>query len=216
MPHCAWCQIPTQLRFGSTPRCSRCAAGAVDRDTDLMAILRHVGQAMSARGLVVQRHVDLVLSDSAELQRRGFFDGNPHHLGVTQSEVDQHGRTQGSISIGILSGLPDELFRAVFVHEFAHAYFAGLPRRPTLQNLVEEGFAEALAYVYLEKDLATVGARRLMKSMMANTDPVYGDGLRLMLPAVHAQGAAVVAQALAQGTFAGAGPQKRRMRPTLG
>lgn len=222
MPHCAWCRIPTALRHGTTPRCARCASGAVDRDTDLTAMLHHVGRAMSNRGLVVQRHVDLVLSDPAGLQQRGIHWGNPHNLGVTQSAVDPSGRTQGAITIGIVSGLPDELFRAVLVHEFAHAYFASLVKRPTIEPIVEEGYAEALAYDYLEHDLANQAAGRLLRSMQANTDPVYGGGLRLMLPHVQQRGALEVAHAVAQGTIASRvvpaapGPRGRRMRPVRG
>lgn len=188
-----------------------------------MVILRHVGQAMSGRGLTVRRHVDLVLSDATDLLRRGLFAGNPHVLGVTRASLDHKRRAQGPITIGIVSGLPDEVFRAVLVHEFAHAFFAGLPHKPVLQDRVEEGFAEALAFLYLEQDLAGEGARRRMTSMMANPDPVYGEGLRLMLPAVRREGAATVAQALAEGNLAVIGPQApragtgpRRTRPVKG
>lgn len=58
-----------------------------------------------------------------------------------------------------------------------------------------EGFAEALALVHL-RVAQDAGLSLIETSMLNNPDPVYGDGLRLVLPAVERHGLPTVLEAL--------------------
>jgi hypothetical protein len=203
MPSCAWCSLPTADAYDGVPRCMGCSSTAIDSGRQLDVPLRHVGAAMERRGLVVKSPVKLVLRPAAQLAQRGLLAGlSPDTLGVTHY---QGSAGNGSITIAILTGLPDVMFRAVLVHEFAHAYLASIRTGSELPPLVEEGFAEALAVDYLSVDMRTPAGRAHVEDMKRNADPVYGDGLRRVYPALLRLGPERLGRALAAGRLHEAG-----------
>ena len=113
--------------------------------------------------------------------------------------MDAAGRPAGDITIAILKGMPEEVFRVVLVHEFAHAYLRCGTWHVELPDVLEEGFAEALAYWYLERHRNSPAAARQRQLMWANPDPTYGGGLRLVLPVLGRRGPTEVARALRTG-----------------
>ena len=202
MTSCQWCSIPTMDSHEGVPRCARCAKTAIDTGAQLGEPLRHVGAAMKRRGLVVKSPVKLVLRPSAQLEQRGLLAGvSPDALGVTRCE----GGSDTTIIIAIVSGLPDAIFRAVLVHEYAHAYLGSLRTTATLSPLMEEGFAEALALDYLNVDLKTAESRVHAQGMRNNPDPVYGAGLRKVYPALQRIGAVRLGAAMAAGRLRAVG-----------
>jgi hypothetical protein len=101
--------------------------------------------------------------------------------------------------------MPPDVFRAILVHEFAHACLASQFQGARPNQVVEEGFAEALAYDYLNRDFGTTSAKATAAAMMSSTDPVYGVGLRLVFPVLRQRGAKDLARILATGQGASVG-----------
>jgi hypothetical protein len=161
--------------------------------------LHEVGSAMAAMGLNVDQPVRLVLRPAAELRSRGLMDHNsPDTLGVTHS-TRTGGRSVGPVTIAIVAGLPDDLFRAVLAHEYGHAYLAGLPQQGPVAAINKEGFCESLAYEYLASSGTTTRQLARARQMMSGADEVYGDGLRLVYPSLRRWGAPRVASEIASG-----------------
>lgn len=75
----------------------------------------------------------------------------------------------------VLLGLPREAMAPVMAHELAHGWSAEGNIRPK-EPEIEEGFAEWVAYKYLE----SLGQNQQMKTMESRTD-IYGRGLNRML-----------------------------------
>jgi hypothetical protein len=139
---------------------------------------------MAAEGAVVSHPAKLVLRESADLSRLGYFGNAPDVHGITRWSFDHRGAIVGQIEIAIEAGLPDALFRAVLAHEFGHALLAGTPAT-TLPPQLTEGFCEALAGAYLESGNGDRSYRIALERMRRNPDPTYGNGYRAVSPALR-------------------------------
>jgi len=153
-------------------------------------------QHMASLGLVVDRptRISLVHWDA-------FGPWSPHvrshELGRTSWTFVGDRVVDGPIVVEVLRNLPLPRFRHVLAHEFGHAALACSARSHRLSLRVQEGFAEATAVVHLQDSQRDVD--RIVDDLLANPDPVYGAGLRLVLPAVERHGLATVLRALRAG-----------------
>jgi hypothetical protein len=84
------------------------------------------------------------------------------------------------LEIAMLRGLPSLAFERTLAHELTHAWMAlhSCPRDQA--PAFREGACDLAAYFYLQK-VGTPEATRFKRRMQANTDPVYGEGLRRQL-----------------------------------
>ena len=80
-------------------------------------------------------------------------------------------------TINIISGLHYVIFNGVFAHELMHVYI--LENGISLSHIEEEGLCELICYYLLEVSKAEIGLIE-MQSMLESTDPIYGDGFRMM------------------------------------
>ncbi|WP_159081271.1 protein DA1 [Nocardioides sediminis] len=145
----------------------------------------------------------LVLRESADLKRLGYFDNTPDVHGITRWNFDQSGGTV-TIEIAIQAGLPDVLFRAVLAHEYGHALLAGSKAR-SLPLQLTEGFCEALAGAYLESCPQDRAHRIALERMRRNPDSTYGGGYRAVSPALRQFGLARTLRAFKAGAVTSLG-----------
>lgn len=90
-------------------------------------------------------------------------------------------------------GLTTEHAAAVFAHELGHVHMF-TSHFPALAAVDEEGLCELLCSLWLEKRASRARlpeddslARVRLEAMRANTDPVYGEGLRRARAALTAR-----------------------------
>lgn len=145
---------------------------------------------MARHGIVVTTPTKIQLVESSSV-----MSGDAHVLGTTNWTRRARYGVTGPITIQVLRGLPLAQFRHVMGHEFAHAAMVGSSGMTSLGPRLTEGFAEALALVHL-RVAQDAGLSLIETSMLNNPDPVYGDGLRLVLPAVERHGLPTVLEAL--------------------
>jgi hypothetical protein len=111
--------------------------------------------------------------------------------GVTNWTYDGHTL---NLQIGILQYSQAHVFEPILAHEYGHVLLIADPNNLSFTGGIgqhrlqeEEGFCEVLRYLWVTQ--ASSGVRDLeLRSISENTDPVYGDGFRLMWPRYQAAG----------------------------
>jgi hypothetical protein len=157
--------------------CMLCRRTAVDKSEDAEALLGEVRQTLALFGMDVSG-VDLPvrLVGEAELRKDRDLTGNTstaeysHHGRVVRREIEE---------ITILWGLPRDHCGSVIAHELGHVWLF-LQDFPDLPPLVEEGFCELSAFLWLQQRDRPEAEYRI-RVMKENEDPVYGQGFRLAL-----------------------------------
>jgi hypothetical protein len=188
-PRCASCerwleaeeqQLPTGL-YG-TSLCRGCRVEAVGADA-----LGTYGLAFASR---VLQEVGLTLEGLAALPLRLASAANLRALrgpyeswadGITQTQVSSLNGREASRTlqgIVIVGGLAREHFEGVLAHELGHVWLfqAKLDQVPAK---VVEGFCELVRHAWLGR-LGTPLAGSLRRRLEESTDPVYGDGFRMV------------------------------------
>jgi len=121
-------------------------------------------------------NVEIVLAHAKALSAHS---RKQHTAGLTLSKVhfENYKRTGISHQIGILPGLPKVEFEAVMAHELLHVWQQ--EHQVKFSPVYCEGLCELGAFlIYSEEDSEL--ARHLIHKMMKSSDPVYGNGFRLM------------------------------------
>lgn len=194
-PRCLFCGAPATEVFAAVRRCRRCASTAVDAPHDLRVPTERVTRALARGGARLRSGVTVQLRTSDLVQAfTGATSPERHVLGLTRGRVDATGAVT-SITITVVAGLPDVLFRTVFAHELGHAMMLehGIV---TAEPLLAEGMAEFFSYAYLNRRQASSAERRQARRIATNPDPVYGGGFRRVRAAVGVHGFAAVFAAL--------------------
>ena len=94
-------------------------------------------------------------------------------LGRKVSEKEE--KTSELFNIYVLSGLPRERMEYVMAHELGHDWL--VTHFPGIRDMaVKEGFAEYVGWLYNKLHKRDY----LNKRIEANTDPVYGQGFRMI------------------------------------
>lgn len=189
-PRCGGCAIPLGSVRHSGDLCADCAGSAVRRSREVVPVKEKLKRHMAQHGIAVTTPTKIQLVESAAV-----MSGDPHVLGMTNWTRQARYGVTGPITIQVLRGLPLAQFRHVMGHEFAHAAMVGSSGMVSLGPRLIEGFAEALALVHLRL-AQDAGLNLIETAMLNNSDPVYGDGLRLVLPAVEQHGLPTVLKAL--------------------
>lgn len=189
-PRCGGCTIPLSPVRRSSGLCAGCAGTAVRRSRDVVPVKEKLKRHMAQHDIAVTTPTKIQLVESSAV-----MSGDPHVVGITSwTRRAQYG-VAGPITIQVLRGLPLAQFRHVMGHEFAHAAMVGSSGMVSLGPRLIEGFAEALALVHLRL-AQDAGLNVIETSMLNNPDPIYGGGLRLVLPAVEKHGLLTVLEAL--------------------
>jgi hypothetical protein len=147
---------------------------------------------LSRLGIRLQTRVHVKLISRSEL-----LDAIPgagyRTWGFTMSRIDAVGPAVDT-NIGVLAGLPYELFGMTVSHEAGHAWLHQ-NGGPLQDRATEEGFCNLVAAAWL-KGRGTPMAEQLLTSLLADPDPVYGDGYRSVRTAAKQHGVASVIETL--------------------
>jgi hypothetical protein len=175
--------------------CDICWETAVMDQEDGEQLFRLVRRRMKRDlGLSTDHDIDFRLVGRDELEQLTNGRASGHELGYYQYQAettttyfttrDRHGREEKRVAgerteeifrIFILYGLPEKRLMEVAAHELAHDWMReNLPRIKA--PIFEEGFAEYVAWLMNR----SFGHRDLMRRIEENTDPVYGDGFKMM------------------------------------
>lgn len=134
--------------------------------SEVMSIFRNNG----IRG--IPSDIPIELSDLHEVARRA----GGLVLGRNKGRISPS-RSRYSFSIQVYYQLPRLVFCGVLAHELLHSWVAlyaiDLPPEE------EEGFCNLGEYLVLKQDHTRYGAYRISR-LQEDSDPVYGDGFRLM------------------------------------
>jgi hypothetical protein len=175
--------------------CTECWKTAVVKQQDAEQLFRMVRKRMDrALDLATDNEIEFQLVSRDDLLRISNGASSGRELGYYhyQAETtttylttrDRRGREERRVAgertdekyrIYILYGLPEKRLMEVAAHELAHDWMrANLPRIKA--PIFEEGFAEYVAWLINGR----FGHEELQKRIEENTDPVYGDGFKMM------------------------------------
>jgi hypothetical protein len=168
---------PGIVKSDGRSMCPICHQDAVVTWDEAATLAQGVRTRMKSWGIAFNsQQVPIQLVDEVTLlrikQTEGLLDGTLE--GLTHYFGDSQGRM--STEIFVLSGLPKIRCRWVIAHELMHAWLIqrhAPPHKPRL----EEGAAELAAYRLLSSHPGPA-ERRELRIEFANSDPIYGGGLR--------------------------------------
>lgn len=104
--------------------------------------------------------------------------GNPYTRGVAQRRGDYY-------TIFVYRHLSRTAFAEVLAHEMLHIW--QYERDIYAEDILMEGFCNLGSFIVLNK-IGTPRAFNFMKTMNADTDPIYGEGFRIMRDIYREQG----------------------------
>lgn len=162
--------------------CQICNSKAIIDSKRGQQILRQVQSTLISAGLPLKRQeISLRLTSLKELKKisKNYSD-QPAGMIRTQTKEIAGKIIQREIQeILALRGLPLTHFSSVMAHEIGHAYLF-IHKFPPLSPIIEEGFAELCAYLWLRKT-NTKAARYHISCMEKNPHHIYGKGFQLAL-----------------------------------
>lgn len=175
--------------------CDRCRDTAVMEQTDgaqlFDLVRRRMGRTLD---LSTEHEIEFHLVGRDDLERISNGSASGRELGYYQYQAettttylttrDRNGRenkrvagerTDRKFRIYILYGLPEKRLMEVAAHELAHDWMRiNLPQLKA--PIFEEGFAEYVAWLVND----SFGHEELKKRIEENSDPIYGDGFKMM------------------------------------
>lgn len=177
----AYCHACGAVSRGGLSRegfCPGCASQVLQEGSVAQALLAEVQGCLRGQGLPWWPQsfpVRLVSRQELRLEP-GIGSDSLRGLIHQRLQVDAQGQTARQITgIHLLRDQPTVLQGSVLAHELGHAWVfqCGLE----LPREVEEGFCEFCSYLWLSgsRDPRAVF---LMKRIVSNTQPIYGDGFR--------------------------------------
>ncbi len=194
-PRCFACQIPTDGRRLADGRviCPKCAESAVSDEGEARGCFQLVRNDLKHKlGIGTEHPIRFFLIDQETLHRKsrgesgvvteqGLFEYLAEMKTVVKRDLlgrkvsEEEKKTSERFHVYVLEGLPKERMEYVMAHELGHdwlvTYFPGI-RDPA----VREGFAEYVGWLYNRLH----GRDELNRRIESNTDPVYGQGFRMV------------------------------------
>lgn len=194
-PRCFSCQIPTGGRKLHDGRviCPTCSKTAVYNENTARKHFQSVRNDLKYKlGLGTSHPIQFYLIDQETLHKKsrnqsdvvteqGLFEYlaelekvvTRNLLGRKVSEKEE--KTSELFNIYVLNGLPRERMEYVMAHELGHDWL--VTHFPGIRDMqVKEGFAEYVGWLYNKLH----NRDYLNKRIEANTDPVYGQGFRMI------------------------------------
>jgi len=132
-------------------------------------MFRHAGMSLP------EKSIKVIINDK-KYAKESLGSASFHGL-MKASSVSSIFGIKTEYTVNIISGLHSVVFNGVFAHELMHVYI--LENSISLSHIEEEGLCELICYYLLESSNTKIGSLK-MQSMLENTDPVYGDGFRMM------------------------------------
>ena len=168
--------------------CHQCRKIAITDYEQAANIFQQINKVLRFNGLDFGGlPLNVVLLDAKSLGEYQTDHVSPGRLlGVTLQEVKMHidGTRHYEVSgVGILWGLPRELFEEVAAHELGHAWLA-VKQIDGLTAWRQEGFCNLLAFLWLSKQ-DTDAAKRRIRHLEDNPDAIYGEGYRRVKKALE-------------------------------
>jgi len=176
---CRWCTRLVARSLG----CSVCKAAAIVDTQRAKLIFKEIAGWCSRQGLRFDP-ANVGFKLGGDIAGAGGTT-NQHRLGVTESLLNVKDNGLRKVTVSVIPGMPEPLFRSVVAHECVHVWTAIHRIRQT--QVAEEGLAEVVSYLYVKSRRGldyTVLARRMEK----NPDPVYGSGFRSVQATVEYRG----------------------------
>lgn len=167
-------------------QCPGCHKMAVKSAGDLKKIEKQVRAHLEEMGISgLPPGVPISMLDLSRMKRvsRAHAD-NPK--GLTKTQIHRvKGVRSFSHEVFVLYGLPLVEFKGVLAHELMHVWLHEKGIR--LKHAQTEGLCNLASFFVYSKDGSEL-ASYLLKAMMKNPDPVYGQGYRSMLHQVRSLG----------------------------
>lgn len=189
IPHCFSCgRVVSKKLTGGCIRypdghriCKLCHPTVISESTKGQPILEKVQRSLKTMGLEVKANkIPLRLVSLATLKKRSRNSNTNQPTGLIETEVERIASRETKRKIlGILAvkGVPEEQLAMILAHELGHGFLFS-NRYPTLSPVVEEGFAELCAYLWLSKQ-KNAKAKYRIKMMQENPNSIYGKGFRI-------------------------------------
>lgn len=158
--------------------CGICMKSVVKTQDEADSLLQVARDLLLAEGIVLgPRRFDLELSSRAEMGQVSGGSGR-NKAGFTHVEQSSYLGgliTDNEVQIYILTGMPRIHVLATAAHELMHVWF-GLHDRFHTEDILAEGSCNYAAYLILKR--YPDEGEHLIKRMLEDKDPIYGEGFR--------------------------------------
>lgn len=170
--------------------CGYCLTDAVNDITTARRIMQSVKEKLHAAGIdVVNDAIKLTLTDRDNL-RHISWTGHTDESGLTkyiEQTIDGVCIVR-DFEIFILSGMPRIVFNEVMAHELMHVWlYTNAPRK--LSAALSEGSCNYASFILLNQSYGAMAEYEL-DNLLANPDPIYGEGFRRVKRLVSDKGTA--------------------------
>lgn len=205
MSRCNYCLTNTTTLAFSSPRCDSCSALAVDRADQAPEPCVRVRSALEARGISIATRIHFELRTVTAMQRG--IPGLPDLVhGLTRTRRSSDGTLDDKVIVTVRAGLPLAYFEACVAHELVHVAIAEAGS-DALPGLIEEGFAEYVAWLYLTQNSTSPDARSVAERISKRRGDEYGEGYRVVARAAAREGF--------ERTWRSIGTRRFRLAPNL-
>ncbi|MGY2126971.1 hypothetical protein [Blastococcus sp. SYSU DS0617] len=198
-PRECYCGAPADEDFLGMPRCARCAADdPVEEPADLARHVRPVFGVLRAAGVPLNGRIGVELV-SREYYGPVLEGSGPLALG----RIEEAG---ANLTITIVAGFPDALFRRVLSHHVGRAVLLG-HEVADAPSWIADGVGEHVAHLYLGRPDASPAERLLDAEVGKSTSTRSLDPLRIriVVDAIEREGLLPVLDALRAGQPASVG-----------
>ncbi|MBF0238404.1 MAG: protein DA1 [SAR324 cluster bacterium] len=157
--------------------CHACQQTGITKKEQMREPYRQVLDFLKTQEILFAQPVRLKLMDQHQIRK--ILDPmavHNHTVGfATIPRIPQ--LTESDCHISMLYGLPQYYFMQVLAHELLHCWIAVHSRGQPLGRSTEEGICEYLGFLLL-RNHADPEARAFAQMSLANSDRIYGKGLR--------------------------------------
>lgn len=170
------------------PICGYCRQSAVTEGVAVNKTKRAVLEILEKTGFVdIPKNIEIVLANSHALTNKTNHAGT-RGVTLTNTQYSHHKRVGMVHQIGILYGLPYIEFAGILAHELLHVWQN--QNDVKLPAMYTEGFCNLGSYaIYAASDEShQMLAKHLIRQLMENKDPIYGNGFRLMYKKLEGMG----------------------------
>lgn len=138
---------------------------------DVSSIYTYVINVFSKYGIDYMPHIPVLIVDKEQMYRES---GSKRTVGLAYTQEYSDG--EKSFEIHMIAGLTRLDFAEVLAHEIMHTWL-NQNNIKTSTKAEEEGLCNYASYIILT-EVGNDYANRLIKAMLNNPDPIYGEGFR--------------------------------------
>lgn len=138
---------------------------------DVSSIYTYVINVFGKYGINYMPHIPVIIVDKEQMYRES---GDKRTVGLAYTKEFSDG--EKSFEIHIIAGLTRLDFTEVLAHEIMHTWL-NQNNKKNISKAEEEGLCNYASYIILT-EVDNDYANRLIKAMLNNPDPIYGEGFR--------------------------------------